>query len=410
MFKTFTLAVLAIMAGVASPVWAGTEKVLYSFAGGPDGNGPFSGLVADKAGNVYGTTQNGGTTNNGTVFELSPSSGGGWTEKILYSFCTQPPNCADGYGPTGGLIFDESGNLYGTTSFGGNEACQPGCGTVFELSPNSDGTWTETVLHSFSGTDGANPSNSFLIFDKTGNIYGTTQGGGAYGHGAVFELSGSGGWSETVLYSFCAVSNCSDGQIPLAGAIFDKSGNLYGETYAGGTYNDGTIFKLSPRSGGWSERVLHSFGGFDGLGPQGGLVFDKKGGLYGSTSSGGAHGSGEVFKLTRSKKGWNRTVLHTFKGADGQFPYDHLIFDKAGNLFGTTAGGGKCDNCGTVFELKPLWRGWKETAVYGFTGGGGDGDGFDPLGSLLLGKSGRLYGTTATGGTGGFGTVFEVTR
>jgi uncharacterized repeat protein (TIGR03803 family) len=305
------------------------------------------------------------------------------------------------------LILDQSGNLYGTTSFGGNEACQPGCGTVFELSPNSDGTWTETVLHSFSGTDGDNPSNSLLIFDKAGNIYGTTEGGGAHGHGAVFELNLSGGWSEAVLYSFCSASNCRDGQIPLAGVIFDESGNLYGETYAGGAYNDGTVFKLSPRSGGnWSETVLHSFGGFDGLGPQGGLLFDKQGNLYGSTSSGGANSVGEVFKLARSKNRWKETVLHGFKGSDGELPYDALILDKTGNLFGTTAGGGNCDNCGTVFELKPLQKGWKETVLYKFKGGD---DGFDPLGSLLFGKLGRLYGTTATGGTGGYGTVFEVT-
>lgn len=408
MSKTFSLVLLAIMVGVASTGWAGTHKVLYSFAGGNDGNGPSDGVVADKAGNLYGTTQNGGTMNYGTVFELSPSSGGVWTEKILHSFCSQPPSCADGYGPTGGLILDPSGNLYGTTTFGGNEACQPGCGTVFELSPNSDGTWTETVLHSFSGTDGDNPSNSLLIFDKAGNIYGTTEGGGAHGHGAVFGLKLSGGWTETVLYSFCSASNCGDGQIPLAGVIFDESGNLYGETYAGGAYNDGTVFRLSRRSGGnWSETVLHSFGSFDGLGPQGGLVFDKNGNLYGSTSSGGANSVGEVFKLARSKNRWKETVLHSFKGIDGEFPYDALIRDTAGDLFGTTAGGGNCDNCGTVFELKPSpLQGWKETVLYKFTGGD---DGFDPLGSLLFGKLGRLYGTTATGGTGGFGTVFEVT-
>jgi len=408
--KTFSLVVLAIMLGAASAGWAGTEKVLYSFAGGTDGINPFDGLVADKAGNLYGTTQSGGAIGLGTVFELSPSSGGSWTEKILYSFCSQPPNCADGNGPTGGLIFDQSGNLYGTTGFGGNEACDGGCGTVFELSPNSDGTWTETVLHSFNGTDGYDPTNSLLIFDKAGNIYGTTQVGGAYGGGTVFKLNAG---SETVLYSFCSASNCSDGYGLEAGVIFDKSGNLYGETYGGGAYgDDGTVFKLSPSSdGGWKETVLHSFRGPDGSSPIGGLVFDKEGNLYGSTYSGGANNDGEVFKLARSKHGWKETVLHSFKGLgyDGDYPYDALILDKSGNLFGTTSSGGDCTRCGTVFELKPS-QGWKETVLYKFKG---NGDASEPFGSLLVGKSGRLYGTTYTGGTGncsgGCGTVFEVT-
>ena len=280
------LAILTVSLLVTS-TWAAThEQVLHSFnQNGTDGFYPSAGLIFDAAGNLYGTTPAGGSGcvpyfGCGTVFELTPTAYVGWTERVLYSFCVG--NCDDGSQPFAGLIFDAAGNLYGTTHRGGGF----NLGTVFKLSPNGNGGWTETVLHSFSyGTDGIYPSAG-LIFDATGNLYGTTTEGGTGsgcgndGCGTVFELSpnGNGGWTETVLYSFCSQTNCTDGATPVAGLILDAVGNLYGTTNAGGNffsncpYLCGTVFKLSPNgNGGWTETVLHSFGSFaDGASPYAG--------------------------------------------------------------------------------------------------------------------------------------------
>ena len=352
-----------------------TETVLHSFGNGTDGRGP-NALIFDAAGNLYGTTSWGGTYTYGTVFELTPAAGGGWTEQVLYSFCSQT-NCTDGAHPVAGLIFDAAGNLYGTTGHGGVYAsCNSGtgCGTVFELTPTAGGGWTEKVLHNFgNGTDGNSPSAG-LIFDAASNLYGTTYVGGIYcsgsgGCGTVFELTPAAGgtWTETVLYSFCPAGYpCTDGIGPEAGLIFDAAGNLYGTTVQGGRYDYGTVFELSPTAGGgWTETVLHNFGnGLDGVDPSAGLIFDAAGNLYGTTSWGGYYGHyeyGTVFELTPAASGgWTETVLHSFgNGTDGRAPLAGLIFDAAGNLYGTTSAGGtdtSCPNggygCGTVFELQ----------------------------------------------------------
>src|ERR1035441_332430 len=240
--KTLSIGLRAVLAIIAATLfvtstWAtAQEKVLHNFNNnGTDGTNPRAGLIFDAAGNLYGTTENGGTNGVGTVFELTPTAGGGWTETVLYSFCSQA-NCTDGYQPWAGLIFDAAGNLYGTTVYGGtaDTTCSY-CGTVFELTPNGSGGWTETVLHSFGdGTDGFYPSAG-LIFDAAGNLYGTTAMGGTYDYpwdGTVFELTpaAGGGWTEKVLYSF---GGGTDGYWPEAGLIFDAAGNLYGTTYSG---------------------------------------------------------------------------------------------------------------------------------------------------------------------------------
>jgi uncharacterized repeat protein (TIGR03803 family) len=227
-----------------------------------------------------------------------PATGGGsWTETVLHNFTG---HTTDGFGPVASLIFDGSGNIYGTTSVGGAHSY----GTVFELAPIGDGSWTETILHSFEKIDGDGLApEAGLIFDGSGNIYGTTVGGGAYGGpgtgGAVFELTpvAGGGWTETLLHSF---GNGADGSGPFSSLIFDGSGNLYGTTIRGGAYGDGTVFELTPVAGGsWTETVLHSFGhGKDGSGPASGLIFDGSGNLYGTTGGGGAFGSGTVFEIT----------------------------------------------------------------------------------------------------------------
>ena len=326
-----------------------TEQVLLSFDG-TDGADPLANLIFDAAGNLYGTTYAGGSYGLGTVFELTPSMGGGWTEKVLHNF----GQGSDGSQPAGGLIFDAAGRLYGTTYFGGSN----GYGTVFQLIPSAGGDWTEKVLHSFSGTDGSNPVYGSLTFDAAGNLYGTTYAGGSYGVGAVFELTPSmgGGWSEKVLHNF---GQGSDGSQPVGGLIFDAAGRLYGTTQVGGSFYHGTVFELTPEPGGdWTEKVLHNFsGGADGAVPNVGLIFDAAHNLYGTTDLGGAYGWGTVFELAPSPHavggGWTAQVLHNFgQGSDGADPYGTLIFDPAGNLYGVTEYGGAYHFYdGTVFEL-----------------------------------------------------------
>jgi uncharacterized repeat protein (TIGR03803 family) len=226
-----------------------TEKVLHSFKNnGNDGSSSYASLIFDGVGNLYGTTAGGGAKSLGTVFELRPKTGGGWTEKLLHSFIDSGK---DGYYPEAGLIFDASGNLYGTTAFGGSGSCTDGCGTVFELTPKTGGGWTEKILHNLNnnGKDGYYPFARGLIFDGAGNLYGTTESGGSGscrdGCGTVFELTPKtgGGWTEKVLYNF--KNNSRDGRKPGAGLIFDASGNLYGTTYGGG-HGGGTVFEITP--------------------------------------------------------------------------------------------------------------------------------------------------------------------
>jgi uncharacterized repeat protein (TIGR03803 family) len=382
---------------------AWTEKVLHSFSpAGTDGAFPQGSLIFDANGNLYGQTPLSGTGGFGTVFELSPESGG-WTEKTLLNF-----NNKDGATAFGGLIFDHAGNLYGTTNDGGTHY---GYGNVFELSPGSGG-WTEKVLYNFStGTDANSPNYESLVFDAAGNLYGTTIFGGIYKSGTVFELTpnGHGGWAEKVLYSFS--NNGTDGVLPLAGIVFDAAGNLYGTTNQGGTDGVGTVFELSPNgSGGWTEKLLHTFdnNGADGFLPQSGLIFDAHGNLYGTTSQGGTYGVGTIFELSpNGSGGWTETVLYNFipNGTDGFLPCAGLIFDAGGNLYGTTNQGGTY-GVGTVFELSPGSGGWTETVLYSFIPNGTDGN--NPYSSLIFDAAGNLYGTTQNGGTDNAGTVYEI--
>src|SRR5208283_238334 len=266
------------------------EQTLYSFGNAPDGRGPSGSLVSDSAGNLYGATVQGGVYGHGTVFELSPSSGG-WTEKVLYSFCPQT-SCADGDSPNGGLIFDAAGNLYGTTNLGGaypGGTGSLGDGVAFELTPQSNGTWTETVLHSFgNGTDGSFPIAA-LVFDNAGNLYGTTTNGGTGGPtcytgcGTAFELSpgATSEWTEAVLYNFCSEANCADGNFPEGNLIVNAAGNLYGTTYYSGATQSsqgyGTVFELSAgKDGQWTRSTLCAFqqSNYQYGSPSAGLVQD----------------------------------------------------------------------------------------------------------------------------------------
>jgi uncharacterized repeat protein (TIGR03803 family) len=343
-----------------------------------DGAEPEADLIRDAlSGHLYGTTYEGGAGGEGTVFALTPPAAGqtAWREKVLYSFCQQT-DCVDGAYPEAGLIEDASGNLYGTTYDGGTF----GEGAVFELTPPAAGqtAWTEIVLYSFCSlacTDGESPEARLLRDALSGNLYGTTYYGGANDRGVVFELMppapGQTAWTEVVLYSFCALGGggCADGANPGARLIGDPSGNLYGTTTGGGAYGGGTVFELTPPAPGqttWTEIVLRSFcahGGrdcTDGAYPYAGLIRDAKGNLYGTTEDGGANGGGAVFELTPPAPGqtaWTEKVLYSFCAqggrdycTDGAFPEAGLIRDAKGNLYGTTEDGGAYYG-GVVFEL-----------------------------------------------------------
>ena len=396
-----------VMAGTRAVAQA--EGVLHSFNGGRlDGYEPYAGLIFDGTGNLYGTTISGGSQGKGTAFELSPAAGGGWTEKRLHNFGASG---TDGTYPQGGLIFDGAGNLYGTTYSGGDF----GYGTVFELSPRAGGTWAERVLRNFNNNDGANPYAG-LIFDSAGNLYGTTVNGGqgpncgSPGCGTVFELTPAvgGGWTEKILHNFSG--NITDGYAPYAGVIFDAAGNLYGTTQGGGTHFGGTVFKLTPTTGGgWTETILHDFNntGTNEYNPAS-LIFDGAGNLYGTTYQGGAFSGGTAFQLTPATGGtWTETLLYNFQNyGSGTAGPSGLTLDTAGNLYGTTPMGGvEPDRGGTAFELMPTTGGWTYRLLHSF-GLGTDGD--SPRSVLIFDAAGNLYGTTQLGGAYNVGTVFEI--
>jgi uncharacterized repeat protein (TIGR03803 family) len=373
-----SLAVVLLPAFTAQSAQAQSFAVLYSFTGGVDGAFPTS--LVRGADTLYGTAYGGGASNAGTLFKLDKSG----KLTVLYSFT----GGADGGNPEASLVRNSRGTLYGTTNQGGSSDY----GVVFSLTTAGN----ENVLYSFTGypADGKYPFSS-LLPDTRGSFYGTTNTGGAYGYGTVFKVSTSG--TETVLHSF---GSGTDGAYPYCGLVWGGGGNLYGATYLGGTYGLGTLFKMN-KSG--SEVVIHSFAGTpaDAAGPYlGSLVWDAAGNLYGTTAAGGASNFGTVFRLDKTG---NETVLYSFTGgSDGENPYAGLIRDAAGNLYGTTYQGGT-SNFGTVFKLDKTG---KKTMLYNFTGGA---DGAYPTARLIRDVTGNLYGTTALGGDSNVGVVFRIT-
>ncbi len=379
--------VLACLAP-AGGAQAGGYNVLHAFSGHTDGDGaePWAGLIEDGAGNVYGTTVAGGANNWGTVFKIAP----GGTETVLYSFC-EKGKCSDGQLPHDGLIMDQSGNLYGTATYGGDATGQ---GVVFRLA--TDGT--EKILYAFKGSpdDGQYPYGG-LLMDRTGNLYGTTVGGGPDNDGTVFKLAPDG--TETVLHSF--TNSPDDGNAPVGSLIADKSGNLYGTTPIGGADDLGTVFRLTPNG----FALLHSFtdSSGDGAHPNPGLIMDWAGNLYGSTWSGGVNARGIVFRLSPDG---SETILHSFPGVagDGQNPVGGLVMDKAGNLYGSTYfGGAKSD--GAVFRLAPDGT---VTVLRSFCQRQNCRDGGWPEAGPMVDKAGNVYGTTSGGGKYGDGTAFTL--
>jgi uncharacterized repeat protein (TIGR03803 family) len=406
-------ALVLVLFASGSRAVAQQAKVLFNF---PDiyggGINPMGNLIIDASGNLYGTAADGGLRDMGTVFELTPGAGGLWTQKSLHLFGADG---GDGTHPRFGLFLDTSGNLYGTTPYGGVFGDKENGGVAFELTLESDGSWAETVLHNYgsTATDGDLPWGG-LISDAAGNLYGVTSQGGSSDAGTIFQLVSKpgGGATEKILVS-------SDEGSLSGNLIFDSSGNLYGVTAIGGAYDKGTVYELSPiAGGGWAQKVLHSFNGTDGSGPSTGLVRDSSGNLYGITGAGGTescpyggYGCGVVFELIQQPGGtWKEKVLYNFNSKDGWFPANSPpAFDAAGNLYGTTFYGGiHCAGsygCGSVYELSATSSGaWTEKTLHVFNGV----DGSNPYGGLVLDAAGNLYGTTYAGGSNGDGTAFEI--
>lgn len=398
---------ILIMLGVGlPPAQAQTYKVLHNFSGPPSDGGPSdAGLAFDSQGNLYGTTELGGSgtcygAGCGTVFRMTPQSNGTWTEQVIHNF-----QGTDGLYIYSPVVLDSQANVYGTTS-----QCTSGCyGTVFELTPSAGGTWTESILKSFTNPrlDGADPTGG-LTFDG-GILAGTTSGGGPGGMGNVFGLSGPDYSTFNVLYSFTGGLNAlGDGGPIYETLTADSSGNLYGTNTAGYSW-PADVFKLTLHNGQWTRTILFQFtNGTDGAGPSGGVAIDAAGNLYGTTFDGGPYSYGVAYKLSPNSNGtWTYSMIYAFRGfPDGEDPYAAPIVDADGNVYGTTPFGGVY-GLGRVFKLTPTQHGeCTETALYDFQNSTtGDAP---QAGSLLLDSAGNLYGT-AEGGTHGFGVAFEIT-
>lgn len=391
-----TICLMAAVLGILSPLaFATSGRLLYSFTGQDDGGYPNAPLAVDSKGDIFGTATFGGAHQSGTVFEFVRSASGKFTFSTIYSFL----GTSDGSGPEG-IVVDASGNVYGVTGIGGG-GCN--CGLIFELSPSSNGQWTEETLYRFTGGDDGSYPLAAMVLDSAGNLYGTASAGGSASAGTVFELSpsGNGQWNFQVIYTFEAGT---DGDVPYGGVIFDQAGNLYGTTVNGGTDNFGTIYELTPNGKGtWAETILHNFGPndlADGFNPYAGVTFDAAGNLWGTTQSGGEYEDGTLYRAVKSNGVWTESVEHTFQASvDGLVPYAGVTFDNLGRLYTMTSSGG----AGNDGDLVRFVTG--ETILRAFSGPDGD----YPHASLVLSKTdGNLYGTTESGGAHGYGEVFQL--
>lgn len=399
------------------------HTTLHSF-GGPDGDGPLYGVIADQAGSLYGTTVFGGDIGAGSVFKLTPAKSG-YSEIVLYSFV----GGSDGEAPFSGLVSDKAGALYGVTLEGGNAACLTGCGTVFKLTPKKSG-YTKSTIYSFGSVPDAFAPLGTLVLDNQGNLYGVTQSGGTQNDGAVYKLTpDKSEYRESVIYSF---RGGDDGNFPQAGLVIDKRGSLYGTTEYGGPGTCdggcGTVFKLTPSGSDYEESILYAFKNYaDGYLPMAALTLDEKNEtLFGTTWWGGTYHNGNVFKLIRSGSGYIKSTIYNFNhngnhGKNGVLPEAQLLLRSDGALCGTDfIGGGGCNGigCGSVFELKPSGTGYSFSYIYNFRQplNGAEPD----YSGLIADTKGALYGTTHSGGsqtscynggpggTLGCGTVFKL--
>ena len=402
------LAMFALVAILASGARAGTPEVIYSLAGDDDGEYTDTDLVIDGAGNLYGTSVLGGDFGGGTVFQLTPS-GKGWIHTVLYSFT----GGADGGEPYKGVTLDAQGNLYGTAVTGGAGSCEGGCGVAYKLT-NSGGTWSQTVIHAFSGGDDGSGPGAGLTFDMQGNLYGVAPTGGAYGLGVIYQLHADaiGNWTLKVIHTF---TGGTDGATGSAGRLLLHAGRLYGVATVGGANGKGVAFELAPitlssQATEWNLKAIYAFKGQPDAGfPYGGLLLDASGNLYGTTYYDGANDLGSVYQLSPAAAGrWNEKVLYSFRGGeDGQNSISNLVIDAAGNLYGTTSEGGAGCGCGTIFKLAPGAKGtWTESVVHSF---GGPPDGAFPYNGMVADSAGNFYGATVHGGTDGEGSIYKFT-
>jgi len=401
-FKTLLLAV-----ALQAPAFSQQFNTIFNF-NGTNGANPDTGLVIDKAGNLYGINEAIGTFNLGSVFKLSPPVLGHttWTRTTLVNF-----NGKNGQNPSAGLVIDPSGNLYGSTAQGGLF----NFGTVFKLSPPNLGhaTWTRTTLINFNGINGAFPSG--IVADASGNLYGSVgDKSGASLSRTIFKLTppsdGHTAWLGTNLITF----EISTGGNPFKSLVVDPIGNIYGTSYLGGTSDLGLVFKLTPPASGqstWTRSTLVNFNGANGAHPYSGLILDSSGNIYGTTPVGGVFNLGTVFKLTPPTPGhsaWTRTTLVNFNSTNGSFPEANLTFDSTGNLYGATVGGGLF-NLGTIFRLSPPTiehTAWIRTTLINFNGA----NGINPTTGVIFDSNENLFGTTQNGGAFGLGTVFKITK
>ncbi len=406
-YARFMKAILALSATVAvlatAALGAGTPKVIYSFAGENDGEYTDTDLVIDGAGNLYGTSVQGGAFGSGTVFQLSPS-GNAWIHTVLYSFT----GGADGGEPYKGVTLDSAGNLYGTAVTGGGGFCEGGCGVAYKLT-NVSGTWVQSVIHTFTGgNDGSGPGSGLTI-GKDGSVYGMTPTGGADGLGVIFrlQLQPSGVWKLKVLHTF---TGGDDGATGSAGRLVLRRGALYGAATVGGANGQGAVFELKHIPGEWRFTTLYSFKGQPDAGfPYGGLTFDPSGNIYGTTYYDGANDFGSVYQIAPQPDGsWSEKVLYSFTGGrDGLGSIGNMVLSRNGALYGTTSEGGASCSCGTIFSLTPDGNGnWKEKTVYRFKGAP---DAAFAYNGMVADSAGNLYGASVHGGTGNDGAIYKLT-
>ncbi len=420
-----TVALYCLVPGLialcAQPAHAQSFQVIHSFSG-TDGGNPAAGLTIDRAGNLYGTTEYGGThtcdsqghIGCGSIFKLS-RHGASWILGSLYDFT----GGSDKAYPEARVVFGPDGALYGTTSIGGGLG---GDGAVYKLQPPTSACksvscpWTETVLFQFDFSTGSLPSGD-LAFDAAGNIYGTTRAGGSsqcaggQGCGVAYQLTHSGGvWAENILFTFL---DGTEGREPDGGVILDRAGNVYGTTCTDNQTQAGLVFELTPSGAGWTENVLYFLEGSGAEHPCAGLISDPAGNLYGATEGGGSHHVGAVFRLTPSGSDWNFSLLASILGGQGQSgPSQSLVMDSAGNLYGASLIAG-AHGYGSIFKVSPSNGSWTYTSLYDFTGGA---DGGNPNGNLVLDANGNIYGTTSYGGqselgcSGSCGVIWMLTQ
>ena len=399
--KLFMISAAVALLGCVA--WAaGTPQIIYNFAGEDDGEYLDSDLVIDNAGNLFGSSVQGGTFASGTVFQLTTT--GTPTHTVLYNFT----GGTDGGEPYKGVTLDKHGNLYGTAVTGGGGSCEGGCGVAYKLT-NNGGTWTQSVIHQFTGGDDGSGPGSGLTLGSGGTLYGVTPTGGANGMGVIFQIKPikDGTWKFKVIHTF---TGGDDGLGGSAGRLLLIGKTLYGVTTVGGANGLGVAYSLTLAKGKWQFTPIYAFKGTPDAGfPYGSLSADSERNLYGTTYYDGKNNLGSVYRLAPQGDGtYKEKVLYSFKGGmDGSGSIGNLVFDKTGAIFGTTSAGGAACDCGVIFKMAKNAKGvWKESVTYRFTG---TPDGAFLYNGMVGDSAGNFYGTTVRGGAGDDGSIYKFT-